>query len=103
MSATQKREFCVVCLTARPGTPRSPYCRQCSDKVGAAQIAATKLLRKAIRNGMPKAKALQCVDCFAPAFDYDHRDYSKPLEVVPVCRRCNQLRGPADRHEVRSA
>ncbi len=36
-----------------------------------------------------------CVDCGRPARDYDHRDYNKPLEVVPVCRPCNKLRGPA--------
>lgn len=27
--------------------------------------------------------------------DYDHRDYTKPLSVEPVCRSCNKLRGPA--------
>jgi len=37
-----------------------------------------------------------CVDCrVVPALQYDHRDYSKPLEVEPVCRRCNRRRGPA--------
>jgi hypothetical protein len=38
---------------------------------------------------------MQCVDCGAQARDYDHRDYNKPLEVDPVCRRCNLRRGPA--------
>jgi hypothetical protein len=38
---------------------------------------------------------MQCVDCGAQARDYDHRDYNKPLEVNPVCRRCNLRRGPA--------
>ena len=38
---------------------------------------------------------IPCVDCGAPARDYDHRDYNKPLDVEPVCRRCNILRGPA--------
>lgn len=35
-----------------------------------------------------------CVDCGAPATDYDHRDYTKPLEVEPTCHRCNMRRGP---------
>lgn len=39
--------------------------------------------------------SIACVDCGAPACDYDHRDYNKPLEVEPVCRRCNKLRGSA--------
>lgn len=38
-----------------------------------------------------------CVDCSEIASVYDHRDYSKPLDVVPVCRRCNSLRGAAER------
>lgn len=31
----------------------------------------------------------------APTKGYDHRDYSKPWAVEPVCDRCNTLRGPA--------
>lgn len=36
-----------------------------------------------------------CVDCGQPAKVYDHREYAKPLEVVPLCRSCNFRRGPA--------
>ncbi len=36
-----------------------------------------------------------CVDCGKGAFCYDHRDYTRPLEVVPVCRGCNAQRGHA--------
>ena len=36
-----------------------------------------------------------CVDCGVSASMYDHRDYSKPLEVAPVCARCNARRGHA--------
>lgn len=36
-----------------------------------------------------------CIDCGAQATCYDHRDYSKPWAVEPVCDRCNTLRGPA--------
>ena len=35
------------------------------------------------------------MDCGAPARHYDHRDYNKPLEIEPVCVRCNLLRGHA--------
>lgn len=38
--------------------------------------------------------SIPCVDCGVPADEYDHRDYKKPLEVDPVCRACNQARGP---------
>jgi hypothetical protein len=38
---------------------------------------------------------IACVDCGAPAKEYDHRDYGRPLDVVPVCRCCNKKRGTA--------
>jgi hypothetical protein len=51
----------------------------------------------AIRYGLlPRLDgSIACVDCAAPAQEYDHRDYSKPLEVVPVCKSCNRRRGTA--------
>lgn len=36
-----------------------------------------------------------CVDCGLPATVYEHRDYTKPLDVVPVCKSCNRIRGSA--------
>lgn len=53
----------------------------------------------AVRDGLLQpARELACVDCSNPAREYDHRDYAKPLEVVPVCRSCNLKRGPALNH-----
>jgi len=40
-----------------------------------------------------------CTDCGAQARDYDHRDYARPLDIEPVCRRCNQKRGPAKQYQ----
>jgi len=37
---------------------------------------------------------IKCVDCGKRAQCWDHRDYSKPLEVDPVCKSCNYHRGP---------
>jgi hypothetical protein len=37
--------------------------------------------------------SIACVDCGAPATNYDHRDYAKPLDVEPVCWPCNVKRG----------
>lgn len=49
-----------------------------------------------VREGrLPKPSTLVCVDCGRPAQQYDHRDYTKPLQVEPVCRSCNVMRGPA--------
>lgn len=50
--------------------------------------------------GLPRLDGtIGCVDCGKPARSYDHRDYAKPLEVEPVCTKCNHQRGPAkNRH-----
>jgi len=51
----------------------------------------------AVRNGKlePITEDTKCADCGEPAVGYDHRNYYKPLEVEPVCRKCNRKRGPA--------
>ena len=55
----------------------------------------------AIKKGiLPPPSTLNCVDCGYPAHSYDHRDYSKPLDVEPVCRSCNKIRGAADNYEL---
>lgn len=57
---------------------------------------AVNLTAQAIRLGLlPEVKKLICIDCGAPAWCYDHRDYDIPLMVEPVCRKCNCVRGPA--------
>jgi hypothetical protein len=61
-------------------------------------VVAGLQLIKAIRRG--EVKKLDdhsvCVDCGRVAKNYDHRYYSRPLDVVPVCVSCNQKRGPAN-------
>jgi hypothetical protein len=58
-------------------------------------IKATQAIQNEIARGrMQKASAFACVDCGGQARDWDHRDYTKPLEVEPVCRSCNKKRGP---------
>jgi hypothetical protein len=39
--------------------------------------------------------SIACVDCGEAAREYDHRDYARPLDVQPVCRKCNKKRGTA--------
>lgn len=59
------------------------------------RVVAAGRVAKAIREGsLPRADTFTCVDCDAPATQYDHRDYGHPLDVVPVCARCNRRRGP---------
>lgn len=72
------------------------YCWDCYDKVKSLLWAAIVAVRKARRNGvLPDPHTQVCADCGKPAFCYDHRDYSRPLDVAPVCRSCNWHRWPA--------
>jgi hypothetical protein len=50
---------------------------------------------KAIKKGLiPHPKTVSCTDCGKPAFCYDHRDYTKPLDVSAVCKSCDIRRWP---------
>lgn len=40
------------------------------------------------------ARGQICVDCGRAATELEHRDYLRPLDVDPVCHRCNCRRGP---------
>jgi len=64
--------------------------RQGRDRAHAQVFWAKRSGRLALLDG-----AIPCEDCGQPATAYDHRDYARPLEVAPVCARCNHLRPPA--------
>lgn len=65
-----------------------------ATKIG--NIPAISAVAKAVKDGiLAPVKTLKCVDCGSPAQCYDHRDYAKPLDVEPVCRKCNFRRGSA--------
>lgn len=40
--------------------------------------------------------AILCVECGDAAVYYDHRDYEKPLNVRPVCSKCNNFNHAED-------
>lgn len=87
---------CGTDISARYSTART--CLDCYYKWGVFNGArkAYAQVTAAIKKGLlPHPSQCVCADCGKPARDYDHRDYSKPLAVEPVCRRCNKLRGPA--------
>lgn len=74
------------------------YHLDCSRQVARISWAASYLVKKAIKKGkIPVLDgSVLCVDCGKQADRYDHRDYAKPLDVVPVCHPCNVRRGPAN-------
>jgi hypothetical protein len=87
---------CIDCGNPHSRHPSTWRCQPCNDALSAVRYAARLAVLRAVRSGAlaPAAECL-CIDCEASAMDYDHRDYSRPLEVDPVCRKCNQRRGPA--------
>lgn len=68
--------------------------RRTDEKAKACRIVRAAVLR----GDLLPAKLLTCIDCGRPAVAYDHRDYSKPLNVQPVCKSCNSKRGSAENY-----
>lgn len=80
------------------GCTRGFQCHACRPVRAAShpKCRAHRAVARAIADGLLRPVLdCQCVDCGQQAEHYGHRDYSKPLEVQPVCRRCNFKRGPA--------
>lgn len=103
-----KRRNCVVCgrfFSAKYGGGRLSCLIGCAEKRSKMLMEerhpgyakAHQAVYRAVKRGaLPRLDGtVDCVDCGAAAKHYDHRDYSKPLEVEPVCARCNRLRGSA--------
>jgi hypothetical protein len=95
MDTGRPNYYRIVCRccgkeAVRHVTARSRMCDPCMNARTKERLAATAEVTKAVRNGLlPSPKTLECADCGNPARDYDHRDYSKPLEVEAVCHSCN--------------
>lgn len=88
---------CCRCgnLAERSGDLAS-YCMECYWASQAEKGRVYAKIYKAKKSGLLKdASNYVCADCFEPAQVWDHRDYGKPLDVIPVCRSCNWKRGPA--------
>lgn len=86
---------CVMCSVVHTSFHRNRVCEDCFGANHREAQKAIGTVTRAKRKGMPKATAFACVDCGKPASVYEHRDYTKPLDVVPTCRACNTRRGVA--------
>ena len=91
--------ICALCSQEIIGRdPRAKHCWNCSESYGVLNGArkAISEVNKAVKKGiLASPKTLTCIDCGRSGECYDHRDYNKPLDVVPVCRKCNYRRGSA--------
>jgi len=87
----RRTRFCRPCRQERERAYSREYRRRCPIAVKAHYAVQLEIQR----GNLPKADELKCTDCDRNANCYDHRDYTKPLEVDPVCGGCNKRRGPA--------
>ena len=77
------------------------HCAECDAEYRIMKGKICNKVMRAIRDGKLKpARESYCVDCKAEgkrirAQVLEHRSYDRPLDVVPVCRTHNYLRGPA--------
>jgi len=91
-----QRRNCRHCKAAYARGSRARGYKEKPRQLPKNQYSAKLAIYNAVRRGaLPNVKTLACVDCNEPATVYEHRDYLKPLEVEPVCHRCNKHRGPA--------
>lgn len=89
-------KICPICKIKVTDKKAAIYCLECRILVRTIQKRIGLNLSYAIKKGnILKAEGQLCVDCGNPAVCYDHRDYGKPLQVDPVCKKCNHHRGPA--------
>lgn len=64
----------------------------------------TRITLTAVKLGfLPDPVDCACVDCGRNAECFDHRDYSKPLAVEPVCLACNSGRYRGEMPEPRTS
>ncbi len=70
-------------------------------KIRSQETKARNEVNNAIKKGLIKpVSECSCSDCNAKAKDYHHEDYSKPLDVVPLCRMCHIARHKNKRKSV---
>ena len=88
---------CARPFLARKAASRTWWCGECIKIVKRQQTLAIRAVGVAVRIGMLPLLdgSIPCTDCAKPALEYDHRDYSQPLQVEPCCKSCNRKRGPA--------
>jgi hypothetical protein len=96
---------CACCMKKMPEPDEICLCGSCHYILRLKQEAQRlrNVARGVICYAMQKGRLLdlskanvQCVDCGKRALVWDHRDYTKPMLVDPVCYSCNGLRGQGE-------
>ena len=93
---------CQRCGAEHWGGARARLCHECGRLryealVRERRLAAAAVARARRHGELVPPSDFACMDCGTQAQVYDHRDYSRPLDVQPVCLKCNSRRGPGRR------
>lgn len=96
---TKQCADCGITFVAKTPLPQQIRCVRCACQINVTRYRhirrATAHVHNAIKAGrLADPKTLICADCGGSATEYDHRDYTQPLFVEPVCHPCNFKRGP---------
>ena len=78
---------------------RTPYWDKARNKLNFYFMRgwAANVVRNAKMRGYVGQPSFQkCVDCGKKSDHWEHRNYARPLIVVPVCRSCNKKRGSSN-------
>lgn len=85
---SNKATFCYACaaVRAKKSSANTPKYVPSNDN-----DKCRKITKYAVKIGfLPSPTVFECARCGERKAEcYDHRDYSKPLHVYPVCRKCN--------------
>ena len=85
---------CVMCHQVMFRAIGAKFCHPCMVEHSKLRSKALgKIMNEKLTGRLAHANTMQCVDCQLPADVWEHRDYDKPLDVVPVCYKCNRRRG----------
>ena len=92
-----KRERFLASCALRKQRSKSSYFRPVNAERWWQQRCHSAVQAAVKKGFLPDLKSSEyaCMDCGAPALEYDHRDYGRPFDVEPVCRSCNKRRGTA--------
>jgi hypothetical protein len=96
MPRRQHSMTCAICSGVSIRFLGAQLCHPCADAHTRRRNKALSIVNNARLSGkLADPKSFKCADCSDQAYIWEHRDYSKPLDVQPVCYKCNRRRGLA--------
>ena len=93
----------ICCEKCKPEIEKAFNVSRCKKyyKINYHKVRARDKVNWCVSIGkLPKAETRVCVDCGKPAEEYHHEDYSKPLDVEALCKKCHIRRKEKNENEL---